>query len=92
MLPGGAAATAAVMAPVEAHLAAHPGDWVGAQALLLEQVLGSPVGRDAGAFAAARADAESPPVVVDTPSHEVYLQAPGVLAGLVGNAPRGSAG
>ena len=41
---------------------------------------------------AARADAESPPVVVDTPSHEVYLQDPGVLAGLVGDAPRGSAG
>ena len=46
------------MAPVDAHLAAHPGDFVGAQAILLSAILGFPVSADDPAFAAARANAE----------------------------------
>ena len=42
VIPGGAEASAAIMAPVEAHLADHPGDFVGAQAILLAAVLGCP--------------------------------------------------
>jgi pimeloyl-ACP methyl ester carboxylesterase len=59
VIPGGAEATAAIMAPVDAHLAAHPGDFVGAQAILLSAILGFPVTTDDPAFAAARANAES---------------------------------
>ena len=65
-IPGGADATTAIMAPVDAHLAAHPGDFVGAQALLLASVLGAPVAVDDPAFAAARANAE--PFVRDEPT------------------------
>ena len=54
------------MAPVDAHLAAHPGDFVGAQAILLSAVLGFPVSVDDPAFAAARANAE--PFVRDEPA------------------------
>jgi pimeloyl-ACP methyl ester carboxylesterase len=65
-VPGGAEATAAIMAPVDAHLAAHPGDFVGAQAILLSAVLGLPVAIDDPAFAAARANAE--PFIRDEPA------------------------
>jgi pimeloyl-ACP methyl ester carboxylesterase len=65
IIPDGAEAAAALMAPVDAHLAAHPRDFVGAQALLLSRVLGQPVGVDDPAFAAARANAE--PFVRDEP-------------------------
>ena len=54
------------MAPVEAHLAAHPGDFVGAQAILLGAVIGAPVAVDDPAFAAARANAE--PFIRDEPT------------------------
>ncbi len=59
VLPGGAEATAAIMAPVDAHLATNPGDFAGAQAILLTAILGFPVSTDDPAFAAARANAES---------------------------------
>jgi pimeloyl-ACP methyl ester carboxylesterase len=36
VLPDGAALHAQVMAPLEAHLAVHPGDWMGAYCLFLE--------------------------------------------------------
>lgn len=65
VIPGGAELTAQLMRPVEEHLAAHPGDFVGAQAILLTFVLGFPVTVDDPAFAAARANAE--PMVVDDP-------------------------
>jgi pimeloyl-ACP methyl ester carboxylesterase len=59
VLPDGPAATAAIMEPVRAHLAERPGDWVGAQALLLTVIIGVPVSATDPAFAAARANAES---------------------------------
>jgi pimeloyl-ACP methyl ester carboxylesterase len=66
VVPGGGEISAAIMAPVEAHLAAHPGDFVGAQAILLSAVVGFPVTVDDQAFAAARANAE--PFVRDEPN------------------------
>ena len=65
-IPGGAEASAAIMAPVDAHLAVHPGDFVGAQAVLLSAVIGAPVAVDDPAFAAARANAE--PFIRDEPT------------------------
>jgi hypothetical protein len=56
---GAEAMNAEFMAPIDAHLAAHPGDYVGAQAVLLTGILGFPVSVDDPAFAAARANAES---------------------------------
>jgi pimeloyl-ACP methyl ester carboxylesterase len=66
ILPDGPAITAALMEPVRAHLAANPGDFVGAQAILLSVILGFPVSTDDPAFAAARANAE--PMVRDEPT------------------------
>ena len=66
VVPGGDAITAEIMAPVVDHLAAHPGDFVGAQALLLSAVVGFPVSVDDPAFAAARVNAE--PFVRDEPA------------------------
>lgn len=66
IIPGGAEVTAAIMAPVDEHLAQHPGDFVGAQAILLSAVVGFPVATDDPAFAAARANAE--PFVRDEPA------------------------
>ena len=54
------------MAPIEAHLAAHPGDFVGAQAILLSAVIGAPVAVDDPAFGAARVNAE--PFIRDEPA------------------------
>jgi pimeloyl-ACP methyl ester carboxylesterase len=65
-IPGGEEATAAIMAPVEAHLRERPGDFAGAQAILLSYVLGFPVDADDPAFAAARANAEA--MVRDDPT------------------------
>jgi pimeloyl-ACP methyl ester carboxylesterase len=59
VLPHGPAATAAIMEPVRAHLAERPGDWVGAQALLLGMIIGVPVSVADPAFAGTRANAES---------------------------------
>lgn len=64
-LPGGAEMTAQVMAPVRAHLAEHPGDLVGAQAVLLGVLAGAPVAADDPAFAPFRPNAEA--MVLDDP-------------------------
>jgi pimeloyl-ACP methyl ester carboxylesterase len=66
ILPGGADAAAAIMEPVNAHLAGHPGDYVGAQALLLTAIVGFPVTFDDPAFATARVNAE--PMIRDEPT------------------------
>jgi pimeloyl-ACP methyl ester carboxylesterase len=66
IVPGGDAITAEITAPITAHLAEHPGDFIGAQALLLTEILGFPVSVDDPAFAAARANAE--PLVRDEPA------------------------
>jgi hypothetical protein len=80
VLPGGPEASAEMMAPVEAHLATHPGDHVGAQALLLSAVLGVPVAVDDPDFAAARANAET--MVLDEPSIPLAGFTADELAGL----------
>jgi pimeloyl-ACP methyl ester carboxylesterase len=66
VVAGGAEMAAAVMRPVDAHLAAHPGDFAGAQAILLSAILGFPVDVDDPAFAPARRNAE--PLVRDDPN------------------------
>jgi pimeloyl-ACP methyl ester carboxylesterase len=66
VLPDAAAANAAIMAPVDAHLCEHPGDYVGAQAILLTEILGFPAAVDDPAFAATRANAE--PMIRDEPT------------------------
>jgi pimeloyl-ACP methyl ester carboxylesterase len=66
VIPGGAEISAQLMQPVNDHLVAHPGDFVGAQAVLLSFVLGFPVSVDDPAFAVARANAE--PMVRDDPA------------------------
>jgi pimeloyl-ACP methyl ester carboxylesterase len=66
VLPDAVAANAAIMAPVEAHLRDRPGDYVGAQAILLTAILGFPVSVDDPAFAATRANAE--PMIRDEPA------------------------
>jgi pimeloyl-ACP methyl ester carboxylesterase len=66
VVTGGADITASIMAPVDGHLAAHPGDFIGAQAILLAAVIGAPVSVDDPAFAATRANAE--PFVRDEPA------------------------
>ena len=65
-VPGGAELSAQIMQPVTDHLAEHPDDFAGAQALLLSFVLGFPVAADDPAFAASRANAE--PMVRDDPN------------------------
>jgi pimeloyl-ACP methyl ester carboxylesterase len=66
VLPGSDELNAQVMAPVEDYLARHPGDYVGAQALLLSMVLGFEVSVDDPDFAPARANAE--PFIRDEPT------------------------
>lgn len=66
VVPGAEAMNAEIMGPVDAHLAAHPGDYAGAQAILLTAIVGFPVSVDDPAFAAARANAE--PMVRDEPT------------------------
>ncbi len=66
IVPDGAAITAAIMEPVEAHLAANPDDFVGVQAILLSAILGFTVAPDDPAFESARANAE--PLVRDEPA------------------------
>jgi pimeloyl-ACP methyl ester carboxylesterase len=66
VLPGGASIAAAIMEPITAYLAHHPGDYVGAQALLLSEIVGFPVSPDDPGFAAARANAE--PMIRASPS------------------------
>jgi pimeloyl-ACP methyl ester carboxylesterase len=90
VVPGGADAAAAIMAPVDAHLADHPGDFVGAQAILLSAVIGAPVAVDDPAFAAARANAEpfirDEPVITTAALDETAIGNADVTIG-VGSAP-----
>ncbi len=69
MLPGAAALHAGIMAPVEAHLEGHPGDWPGAYAVLL------------GVLSEGRADLDSPVVARMAVNAEAMLRDDGpVLA------------
>lgn len=90
IVPGGADISAAIMAPVDAHLADHPGDFVGAQAILLSAVVGFPVTVDDPAFAAARANAEpfvrDEPAITITPLDQRALAGSDLTVG-VGTAP-----
>ena len=79
VVPGAEAINAEIMAPVDAHLAAHPGDHAGAQAILLTAIVGFPVSVDDPAFAAARANAE--PMVRDEPAITLRPFAAGELPG-----------
>jgi pimeloyl-ACP methyl ester carboxylesterase len=90
VVPHGDVITAEIMAPVQAYLADHPGDFVGAQAILLSTVVGFPVGVDDPAFAAARANAE--PMILDEPSITLARFEPETLTGVdvtivLGNKP-----
>jgi pimeloyl-ACP methyl ester carboxylesterase len=90
VIPGGREVTAEIMAPVDAHLAAHPGDFVGAQAILLGAVVGFPVTVDDPAFASARVNAE--PFVLDEPAITLAALPPEGFVGrdvtiAVGSAP-----
>jgi pimeloyl-ACP methyl ester carboxylesterase len=80
VLPDGRAISDAMLAPIEAHLAEHPGDFVGAQAILLSAILGFPVSVDDPAFAAVRANAE--PMIRDDPRITVRPFRPNDLAGV----------
>ena len=68
--PGAAVAQRALMTPARRHLKRHPGDFVGAQAILLRMILGVPVSVDDPAFAATRANAE--PMIRDEPAIPVF--------------------
>ena len=88
--PGGDEITAEIMASIHAYLAEHPGDFVGAQAMLLSTILGFPVAVDDPAFAATRANAE--PMILDEPTITLAGIEPQSLAGVdvtigLGNAP-----
>jgi pimeloyl-ACP methyl ester carboxylesterase len=92
VVPGAEAMNAAFTAPVDAHLADHPGDYVGAQAILLTGILGFPVSVDDPAFAATRANAEA--MIRGEPIITLRPFPPGELAGApvtvaVGSAPNG---
>lgn len=78
-IPGGAELTAQIMQPISEHLAEHPDDFAGAQALLLSFVLGFPVAADDPAFAAARVNAE--PMVLDDPNITLAAVTADELAG-----------
>lgn len=78
-IPGGAELTAQIMQPISEHLAEHPDDFAGAQALLLSFVLGFPVAADDPAFAAARVNAE--PMVRDDTNITLAAVAADELAG-----------
>ncbi len=66
VVPGGDAFTAEIVEQLDTYLDQHPGDFVGAQALLLSVIVGFPVAVDDPLFAAARANAE--PMVRDDPT------------------------
>ncbi len=92
VVPGAEAINAEILAPVDAHLAAHPGDHAGAQAILLTAILGFPVSVDDPAFASARANAE--PMVRDEPAITLrpfpageLAAAPGTVTVAVGSSP-----
>jgi pimeloyl-ACP methyl ester carboxylesterase len=79
VVPGADEMNAQLMVPIDRHLADHPGDFAGAQALLLTVVLGFPVAADDPAFADTRANAE--PMVRDEPTITLRPFAPGELDG-----------
>jgi pimeloyl-ACP methyl ester carboxylesterase len=90
LLPGAEQINAEILAPVNAHLAEHPGDFVGAQAVLLSFIIGVPVTVDDPAFAATRANAE--PMIRDDPTITLQTFGPADFAGVdvsvaVGSAP-----
>lgn len=90
LLPGAEEINAAFTAPIDEYLASHPGDFVGAQALLLTTILGVPVSVNDPAFAAARANAE--PMIRDEPTITLATFSPDDLAGAeitlaLGSAP-----
>jgi pimeloyl-ACP methyl ester carboxylesterase len=66
VVPGADELHAQIMAPIGEHLAAHPGDFIGAQAILLTAILGFPVTVADPLFAPVRANAE--PMIRDEPS------------------------
>lgn len=70
VLPGAGVAQHLLMAPARRHLRVHPGDYVGAQAILLRTILGTPVDVDDPAFAATRRNAE--PMLRDEPGIPLY--------------------
>ena len=90
VVPGGAEVSASIMAPVDEHLRRHPGDYVGAQAILLSAVLGFPVAADDPAFADARDNAEpfvrDEPAITAAPLDRQALDAADVTIG-VGSQP-----
>jgi pimeloyl-ACP methyl ester carboxylesterase len=95
VVPGAEELNAEIMAPIDAHLAAHPNDYVGAQALLLTAILGFPVAADDPAFAATRVNAE--PMIRDEPAVTLRPFAPGELDGVpitlaIGSAPNDAVG
>jgi len=59
VLPGAAAMHAEIMAPIEAHLAARPDDWVGAYDVMLEVLSEGRADLDSPAVAAQRVNAEA---------------------------------
>ena len=90
VVPYGDAITAEIMTPIRAHLDDHPGDFVGAQAIMLSLILGFPVAVDDPAFAATRANAE--PMILDEPTITSQRFAPEALGSVpitiaLGNAP-----
>lgn len=70
VMPGAAVAQRAVMAPARRHLGKHPGDYAGAQAILLKFILGVTVSVEDPAFAATRANAEA--MIRDEPNVPVF--------------------
>lgn len=78
--PGAAVAQRMLMAPARRYLRKHPGDYVGAQAILLEFILGVPVAIDDPAFAATRRNAEA--MIRDEPSIPLFRLRPRDLTGV----------
>jgi pimeloyl-ACP methyl ester carboxylesterase len=70
VVPGGGLAQRALMMPARRHLRRHPGDYVGAQALLLKLILGRPVRVDDPELGATRANAEA--MIRDEPGIPTY--------------------
>jgi pimeloyl-ACP methyl ester carboxylesterase len=80
VVPDGDAIVAAIAAALDAHLTEHPGDFIGAQAVLLSAIVGFPVAVDDPAFAATRANAE--PMVRDEPTITAERLDPDAFVGI----------
>lgn len=59
VLPGAEETHAGLMAPIEAHLAAHPGDWTGAYTVMLDVISEGRADHDSPLVAAQRVNAEA---------------------------------